>query len=128
MAARVIRLDTHAVIWLFTGEVERFSPEGLAAIDTEDLVVSPMVELELTFLHDIGRLTVAGSPIMADLRERIGLRSSDQSLASAVAAATPLSWTRDPFDRLIVGDALAANDVLLTRDRSILDHCALATW
>jgi PIN domain nuclease of toxin-antitoxin system len=51
-----------------------------------------------------------------------------KSLASAVAAAIPLNWTRDPFDRLIVGDAIGANSQLLTKDSTILAHCTLAKW
>ncbi len=124
----MIRLDTHAVVWLYTGEVERFTASGIAAVDREDLVVSPVVELELTYLHETGRLTVGGPTILADLRERIDLRASDRSMASVVAAAHPLSWTRDPFDRLIVGDALSADCRLLTKDRTITEHCSLAQW
>ena len=54
--ARVIRLDTHAVVWLYTGEIERFSPEGRVLLESEQLTVAPIVQLELTYLHEIGRL------------------------------------------------------------------------
>jgi hypothetical protein len=37
------------------------------AINNKDLVVSPIVELELTYLHEIGRLTVNGPTIFGDL-------------------------------------------------------------
>jgi len=42
--------------------------------------------------------------------------------------AAPLTWTRDPFDRLIVGDATGANSALLTKDSTILANCPLAEW
>lgn len=69
----MIRLDTHAVVWLYTGEVERFTKRGRALLDSERLVVSPIVELELTHLHEIERLKVGGADIVGDLQSRIGL-------------------------------------------------------
>ena len=124
----MIRLDTHVVVWLYAGEVERLSPVAAERLTTEELAISPIVELELTYLHEIGRLTVTGAVVVADLRERLGLALSTRHLASVVAAAAPLEWTRDPFDRLIVGDALSANSALLTKDAVIRAHYPLAEW
>ncbi len=124
----MIRLDTHVVVWLYTGQLERLSEPATESLEREDLVFSPTVELELTYLHEIGRLTVSGTQLIADLRARIGLVASGVPLIAVVAAAAPLSWTRDPFDRLIVGDALAANCTLLTKDGTIREHCPLARW
>ena len=70
--ASVIRLDTHVVVWLYTGELERFTEVARESLEHDDLVVSPIVELELTYLHEIGRLSVAGTLVTADLRERVG--------------------------------------------------------
>jgi PIN domain nuclease of toxin-antitoxin system len=36
--------------------------------------------------------------------------------------------TRDPFDRLIVANALVENLPLLTFDENIRAHCSLAFW
>lgn len=124
----MIRLDTHVVVWLYTGDVERLSDTATALLEEQEPVISPMVELEVTFLQEIGRLSVGGPVVVADLRERLGLTGSGQRVASVVAAANPLSWTHDPFDRLIVGDALAADCPLLTKDRTIRDNCPLARW
>ena len=126
--AGVIRLDTHAVVWLYTGESERFTKKGRALLETEQLVVSPIVQLELAYLHEIERLKVGGADIIGDLATRVGLTTSDQSLLSMVQAAAGLTWTRDPFDRLIVADALAANCTLLTKDASIRKHVLIARW
>ncbi|MEX0790980.1 MAG: hypothetical protein WD178_09420, partial [Actinomycetota bacterium] len=84
--------------------------------------------LELAYLNETGKLKVSGAAIFLDLQERIGLMESSQSLAAVVAAAADQSWTRDPFDRLIVGDSLSANCTLLSKDATILAHCGLAEW
>lgn len=126
--ASLIRLDTHVVVWLYTGEAERFSPRARALLESGRLVVSPIVQLELSYLHEIQRLAVGGADIVADLASRIGLALSDQSLASVVQASASLAWTGDPFDRLIVGDALRASCLLLTRDDHIRANTSIATW
>jgi PIN domain nuclease of toxin-antitoxin system len=86
-----------------------------------------MVQLELSYLHEIGRLRVGGADIIADLEHRVGLRRSDLPL-DALDTAAALTWTRDPFDRLIVADALVAGAALVTKDRSIHDHTSIARW
>jgi PIN domain nuclease of toxin-antitoxin system len=52
----------------------------------------------------------------------------DTSLADLVRAAAPLSWTRDPFDRLIAAHAIVADAPLVTADQTILENLPLATW
>ena len=124
----MIRLDTHAVVWLYTGELDRFTPEGRVLLESEQLTVSPIVQLELTFLHEIGRLRVGGADILGDLESRLRLFIVNQPLLAVVHAAASLDWTRDPFDRLIVGDAVAANCRLLTKDDAIHANLSLAVW
>lgn len=126
--AAVIRLDTHIVAWLYIGATGRLTATARRLLETNEPVVSPAVELELTFLQEIGRFTVSGADVTADLRERIGLELSDISFGAVVASAAPLNWTRDPFDRLIVADALAAGTALLTKDAEIREHCSAAAW
>lgn len=124
----MIRLDTHVVVWLYTGDRERLSPAVTEAIETNTPIVSPMVQLELTYLHEIGRLAVSGAEIVGDLHERIGLQLSEITMIAIVHAAASLTWTRDPFDRMIVADALVANVRLLTKDELIHANTPLATW
>ena len=37
-------------------------------------------------------------------------------------------WTRDSFDRLLVAQAAAREDVLVSKDRTIRRHYAGAVW
>ena len=124
----MIRLDTHVVVWLYTGETEQLSAGAITALEENQPVVSPMVQLELTYLHEIDRLSVGGADILADLARRIGLQLSDAPLDALVETAAALTWTRDPFDRLIVADALVAGAILVTKDRAIHDQTAVALW
>lgn len=39
-----------------------------------------------------------------------------------------LTWTRDPFDRMIAAQAIVADAPLVTADRTILANLPLAVW
>jgi PIN domain nuclease of toxin-antitoxin system len=99
-----------------------------ALIESEQSFVSPVVELELTYLFEAGRVTEPAAAPLGALRRSIGLQVADVSLAKLVDVAGTLSWTRDPFDRLIAGQAVATDVPLVTADRTILDNLSLATW
>jgi PIN domain nuclease of toxin-antitoxin system len=124
----MIYLDTHVVVWLYAGKTDLLSPLAVERIEAEDLLISPMVQLELEYLREIDRLTVGSALIIESLAQRIGLTLCDLSFATVVVESIAQSWTRDPFDRLITAQAIARNALLLTKDRHIQDHCALAVW
>ena len=124
----MIYLDTHVVVWLYAGELERFSGEIQALLNENDLFVSPIVQLELQYLHEIERITVNSQTILADLAARIGLQICDKRFQAVVGEATAVSWTRDPFDRLIVANASLNNNVLISKDQNILNNYPQAKW
>ena len=62
----------------------------------------------------------------AGLGRTVGLVTNRTPFIDVVGAATDLTWTRDPFDRLICAQAVAENAVLLTRNRKIRANLALA--
>jgi PIN domain nuclease of toxin-antitoxin system len=124
----VIHLDTHLVAWLYEARVALIPSAVAQLLEQNDLFVSPMVELELEYLFEIGRANVRSHVVIDDLSGRLGLGKSRAPFSSIVAHARGLSWTRDPFDRIIVANAMADEATLLTRDRTILDHYAAARW
>ena len=126
--AAVIYLDTHVLAWLYAGRVDLLSRRAKRLIESEDLLASPMVGLELEFLHEIGRLTERGSSVLHSLQTQIGLRLCALPFASVIEAARTQSWTRDPFDRIIVGHAVAAHSTLVTKDAMTRRHYKRATW
>lgn len=124
----MIYLDTHAAAWLYAGLAERFAPSVRELLEREDLFVSPMVELELQYLHEIGRLGEGGRTVVAGLGALVGLRVCDRPFGQVVAKALELTWTRDPFDRLIVAQAAVTDALLVTKDRGIREHYVRAVW
>jgi PIN domain nuclease of toxin-antitoxin system len=124
----MIYLDTHVVAWLYSGDLGLL-PEGVRdLLEGEELVISPMVELELQYLYESGRTTQPGRVVVDALDGEIGLSRCGLPFGQVVAAALDQGWTRDPFDRVIVAQARARRLPLLTRDQTIRDHYREAIW
>lgn len=124
----MMHLDTHVVVWLYEGELDLFPAAARRLLDAEPLAVSPMVALELTLLHEIGRTGGPAAVVLAELGRSIGLTISQTPFPSVVDAASALDWTRDPFDRLICAHAVVDGAVLLTKDRRIRGRLDRARW
>jgi len=90
--------------------------------------VSPLVELELAYMHEIGRARDSAPMMLAALRQSIGLEIADVSFAELANAAVSLTWTRDPFDRMMAAHAMVADAPLITADQTILANLPLARW
>ena len=124
----LIHLDTHIVCWLYEARIDLLSEPARAAIERGRLVASPIVELELQYLHEIGRIGKGPTAVLSALSAEIGLALDPQPLEKIVVRARELHWTRDPFDRLIVASALLAGGRLVTKDTLIRKHCKAALW
>jgi PIN domain nuclease of toxin-antitoxin system len=122
-------LDTHVLVWLYQDGAARLTPQGIHAIEAaEQLLISPMVELELAYLHEISRINCSALTILDSLRRDIGLETCTQPFAAIIGVALKLDWTRDPFDRIIVAQADHRESPLLTADRNIREHFSAAVW
>lgn len=125
---KIVYLDTHVLVWLYSGDTMLFSKHALQAIETYELLISPAVELELQYLFEINRITVPPHEIINALAIDVGLRKCNQHFASVITQSIKMQWTRDPFDRMIVGQAAIRQSPLLTKDRSILSNYSQAFW
>lgn len=79
-------------------------------------------------MHEIGRARDPAPMMLAALRKSIGLEVDDISFAEVARTAVGLTWTRDPFDRMIAAQAIVSDVPLITADRTILDNLPQATW
>ena len=120
-------LDTHVVVWLYEGRIKKLSQEARRRIErAETLLVSPMVEVELTYLLKRGR--VKSPEILRDLSGRIGLGLCDLPFAAVTQESSKIGWTEDVFDRLIVAQAMVRKSNLVTADDVILEWYSNAVW
>jgi len=124
----MIYLDTHVLVWLYQKDRSRFTPEVIDLIDKEELLISPMVELELEYLFEIERINVRAEIILDYLNERIDLEKCRKPFPNIITKAKSMKWTRDPFDRIITAQAAENNSILITKDRQIRKHYSRAVW
>jgi len=124
----MIYLDTHVLALLYAGRQDDLPAPARAAIEGEDLLISPMVGLELQLLFERGRTLVAPATVLEALSTEVGLEICDLGFPLVSTRARELSWTRDPFDRLIVAHSMVRGAPLVTRDRHIRQHYARAFW
>lgn len=121
-------LDTHAAIWLYAGLQERFSSAVLAEIESAELRISPAVLLEIRLLEEIGRIEAGPDAVLPVLQRDLGLTVCPIPFHDVVRASFEESWTRDPFDRLIVSQAKAGKGKLISKDRGIRSAYSRALW
>ncbi len=127
--ALICYLDTHVVVFLHAGDVSRISLKAQNQIENTDLLISPMVLVELEMLYDKGTIKYPSSEILADLTQQIGLSVCQMPLAQIVRSATTIKWTREPGDLLIVANAMANNYApLVTKDERIRAGYNNAMW
>jgi PIN domain nuclease of toxin-antitoxin system len=123
----VIHLDSHIVVWAY-GKRSRLSSMARTVLASEVCQISPAVLLEIEGLFELGRIALDVETIVEGLRPQIELTLSETPFLDIVDAARTFAWTHEPFDRLIVANAMADGVKLLTADEHILRHFKDAVW
>ena len=121
-------LDTHAAVFLWEGRRDVWRQAVREVLQGSALFVSPLVRLELRFLEEIGRIKINPDEIMGGLALDCGVVTALDPYPEIVAQAMHLSWTRDPFDRLLVANAMLHEATFITRDRTIRANYEQALW
>jgi PIN domain nuclease of toxin-antitoxin system len=111
----VILLDTNALIWLEQGHRRARTLAGRG----KRLYISPASLLELQFLLETGRIQLRAASVSAIVDHPFWLLD-DPPAAAWFDAAIEVSWTRDPFDRLLVAHAKLRGWRLATADTALL--------
>jgi PIN domain nuclease of toxin-antitoxin system len=124
-------LDTHAVIWWFADDVA-LSRKAHAAISGQDAVVfvSAASIWEIATKHRIGKLPHVVA-LLADLDAHLtGQRfiPLDITLRHAHAAGSLPGPHRDPFNRLLIAQALAEGLTLVSNERVFDGYGVERVW
>ena len=121
-------LDTHAMIRLAHGR-GRIGRDAEKLIQRAELLISPMVLVELEYLYEIRKITLPGKDVLRKLEHELGLRLCELPFADVARAALDEKWTRDAFDRVIVAQArLNGLAPLISADEKIVEHYPRTIW
>lgn len=114
----LILLDTNAFLWLNT----QHRKVRVLRDARQPFALSPATLLELQFLQETGRIRfnrqVSLSDVAADPRWLVDEPPSTVWFEKACE----LSWTRDPFDRLIAAHGLLRGWRIATGDAAMVQH------
>ena len=114
-------LDTHILLWWLENNPSLTArARGLIADPNNTIFLSAVTLWEIWLKHSIGKLTLP-----AHFEERLakeGFEALPLSAAHTKLVAS-LPWHhRDPFDRMLVAQAKAANLKLLTVDETVAQY------
>jgi PIN domain nuclease of toxin-antitoxin system len=122
-------LDTNVVVWLAQGNLAPITAPAVRILEQGDLLISPMVLIELEYLYEIQRIKLSSRDILLKLENELGLRVCDLSFPRVAAIVVDEKWTRDPFDRIIVAQAKANGLAsLISADEEIAKNYPRTVW
>lgn len=125
---RRLLLDTNIVLWLLLGDDSAIPDPIQTELEDNDndVYVSAASVWELAIKRSLGRFTIEDDWVAA----LYGLDLDHMPVtAEHVAAVETLPWHhRDPFDRLLVAQAITENLVVVTADRTIPSYEVSVLW
>ncbi|MHC6592037.1 type II toxin-antitoxin system VapC family toxin [Arthrobacter sp. C152] len=123
-------LDTHVFLWAIA-EPRRRSPKAKNAVTKleNQVFVSPVTAYELSYKHQQGKLPSGAAIVTSFGRQIAHLYASELAISAPHAlAAGQLDWDhKDPFDRLLVAQAMVEGFTLVTADEALQAFAPVAT-
>lgn len=114
-------LDTHVLLWANEAP-ERLSREVVSALEdpTNRLLVSSVSVAEIEIKLRLGKLTMLHD--CRTLTSRLGADWLDLTAAHAMGLRSLPPIHKDPFDRLLIAQAIGEGCTLVSADRMVLSY------
>jgi PIN domain nuclease of toxin-antitoxin system len=124
-------LDTCTFLWIVAGAPE-LSPRALELFQAPDneVYLSSASAWEITVKHGLGRLPLPEAPdrFVREMREAHGVAILPIDEESALHVSRLPALHADPFDRMIVSQAIVHGLTILTPDELIAQYPGRTTW
>ena len=120
-----VLLDTHLLLWALA-DPARLQAEARRLIDHADVYVSAASVWEISIKAGLGKLSADPGEVVAAL-EPAGFLPLPITVQHAARVASLPLVHRDPFDRLLVAQALVEPMRLLTTDAVLAGYGELVT-
>lgn len=124
-------LDTHALLWWLAGDAAlSAAAKSALADDNNDIFVSAASTWEISTKHRLGKLPGVAA-IASDLAGSIadqGFLGLPVTLRHGQAAGALPGLHRDPFDRMLIAQALIEQLVLVSNERLFDDYNVGRLW
>jgi PIN domain nuclease of toxin-antitoxin system len=111
----ILLLDAHALLW-WLGDDETLQADARAAIASpaNDVLVSAATVWEIEIKRALGKLEAPDG--LVDAIEASALEALPITLEDAERASRLAPHHRDPFDRMLVAQAMRLDAVIVSRD------------
>lgn len=120
-------LDTHVLLWLLA-DPDRIAQQARTAIEdvSNSLLLSAASTWEIATKHALGKLPLPESPEALLARATHELQATELAITGrhALASASLPRHHNDPFDRLLISQAMVEEAVLVTADRKLQSYSA----
>jgi PIN domain nuclease of toxin-antitoxin system len=124
-------LDTHALLWWLAGDEQLSQPAKTAIADEDNpIFVSAASVWEIATKHRLGKLPGA-SVLVADFAAAIhsqGFVDLPISVGHAQAAGALPGPHRDPFDRMLIAQAMLDDLALVSNERDFEVYGVKRIW
>lgn len=122
-------LDTHTLLWvLFEPAKLAKKTRGIIEDPANRIFVSPISYWEISLKHGLGKLILPNTDPSeipgACLAQGFTESAADPAILSTFHRLSVNPDHRDPFDRLIIWQAIRNNQTLLSKDRSMAFYTA----
>jgi PIN domain nuclease of toxin-antitoxin system len=126
-----VLLDTCSFLWALR-EPERLSPEAVRVLDDPETgrFLSPVSVWEIAAKYRLGRFDFPepASVFIPRAIEDLALEPLPLEMGAAILAATLPPHHKDPFDRMLVCQAMHHNLTILTPDNAIRQYGVACLW
>jgi PIN domain nuclease of toxin-antitoxin system len=124
-------LDTCAFLWIVTGD-DSLSPAArdIYADPANEVFLSVVSAWEIAIKHRLGKLPLPRPPsaLVPEERKRHRIEALALDESAALASAKLPDLHKDPFDRMLVCQAIMGGLTLLTPDPQITQYPVATIW
>jgi PIN domain nuclease of toxin-antitoxin system len=124
-------LDTCTFLWVITGDPHLSRRARSLVVDPENEVYLSVVSAwEIVVKHALGRLPLPTDPetLVPRERERHRIETLPLDETSALNVRRLPALHRDPFDRMLVSQAIIGGLAIVTPDRAVAQYPARVMW
>lgn len=124
-------LDTLTFLWM-AGDLSSLSTKVLEIVEEKNhqLFLSAASAWEIAMLQQLKRVELPDVPqrFIPEAMQKLHVMSIPIGFTTAISAATLPFIHRDPFDRLIIAEALKEKMAVLTKDDLFAAYGVQAVW
>ena len=126
-----ILLDTCSFLWIASGSDHlSMKSRNLFSDRANEIFLSPVSAWEITLKHSLGRLPLPENPnkFLPKYREKHGIQSLPLCEEAALQLSRLPDLHKDPFDRMIICQAIADGLAIMTPDELITQYPVQVIW